>query len=431
MDEIVWDLEPADFIQGVLGAEPIEEEPSSQMARRSSKKPYRMDLMYTMIPRQLRVLTDFEHSFIKDKGKRPNTLKRSQQGDRARWVKLEARPASAPVAIQKRKRDTSHDDGPKLKRQFVRKASGGNAPGTGAGRSSTPTSQTGTPSPPADSEQAGEDSGGRALTEHEALAVRYMNNLMSSELRSFGIGLLVEADSMRLWYGDRMGFIVSKALKWLEEDNRTFLRCITAIAQASAHGMGIHPYLQFLNRGQATDTNSYEGAYLSMTARRPDVDEDEELEFALDVKGPLVYAEYGLVGRGTRVMPVVAKPGTKAHELFQDEDLVAKISWPNAARRAEDSVVLVVRKALKSKKPQYLPYIVDLKCSTTRTIDELGIPRAKLNILPDQSDLRVCRTLVMKRYQRLEMVESVDDFKKVFIDIVRGTSLLVTSGFTF
>ncbi|KAH9832225.1 uncharacterized protein C8Q71DRAFT_267412 [Rhodofomes roseus] len=35
-------------------------------------------------------------------------------------------------------------------------------------------------------------------------------------------------------------------------------------------------------------------------------------------------------------------------------------------------------------------------------------------------DLRVCRTLVMKSYERLELVDSVEDFKKVYVDVVRA-----------
>ena len=266
------------------------------------------------------------------------------------------------------------------------------------------------------------------ITHNEAQAVRYMECLMFSTIRSFGIGLLIEDDDMRIWYGDRMGIIVTRKFKWLKDDDLTFLRCIAAMGHADVHGMGSFPDLQFLEMGENTPTPGprYEVSHFSMMARRPGAPEAELLEFSLDVRGDSsVYAESSMVGRGTSVVPVIAKPGTMAHAYFQDEELVVKIAWPYATSRAEDGTIIAVRKVLKEKKPQYLPYIVDLKCSDTRTISELGLPRLAMHIAPEKCELRVCRTLVMKRYQRVETVESVEDFKKIFVDIVRGTKSVV------
>ena len=400
----------------------------------------RMDMVCSTVPREGEVYTDFEHAFVevkKEDKQKVRKMKESGANEWTRQVNFVVRPPKAASSPElKRKRDTVEEQGgpQNTERQSVvkrMKKKGGKAPaetvGSGSGQRSTPGSRDGTPGSSAASEHNGKGSDGRKLTDHEAQAVRYMNNLMSSNVRSFGIGMLIETDSMRLWYGDRMGLIASKRFQWLKEDNWTFLRCIAAIAQASAHGMGIYPSLQFPKRDDQTFFSSYEGVHLSMRARQPDAEEAEELDFALDVKGPQVYAEFGLVGRGTSVVPVITKPGTRAHELFQDEELVVKVSWPHAARRSEDGMIIAVRKALKKTKPQYLPYIVDLKCSNTRTIQALGLPRVAMNIIPEGCDLRVCRTLVMKRYQRLETVDSVEDFKKIFVDIVRGTKSIVSS----
>lgn len=62
--------------------------------------------------------------------------------------------------------------------------------------------------------------------DHEGKAVRYMKNLLSSNVRSLGIGVLIEADDMRLWYDDWMGLIVTKKFKWLKQDNWIFLHSI-------------------------------------------------------------------------------------------------------------------------------------------------------------------------------------------------------------
>ena len=77
---------------------------------------------------------------------------------------------------------------------------------------------------------------------------------------------------------------------------------------------------------------------------------------------------------------------------------------------------------LLEKKPHYLRHIVEIKCSVTRTMDQMGLPRVKvkINLRPEQADERVCRTLVLQRCERLETVASVEDFKTIFIDVVRG-----------
>lgn len=147
------------------------------------------------------------------------------------------------------------------------------------------------------------------ITHREAQAVRHMEQLMSSNLRSFGIGILVENDNMRIWYGDRMGLIVTREFKWLQDEDLTFLRCVAAMGHPDVHGLGILSGVQF--SGMAL--HEYELSHLSIAARRPDALQAEKLEFALAVKDPHVYSEFGVVGRGTTVLAVVAKPDTKAH----------------------------------------------------------------------------------------------------------------------
>ncbi|KAH9920046.1 uncharacterized protein B0H18DRAFT_1122146 [Fomitopsis serialis] len=259
------------------------------------------------------------------------------------------------------------------------------------------------------------------MTHNEVQAVQYMNHLMSSNVRSFGIGWLVEDTNMRLYYGDRMGIVVTRKFKFLREESRLFMRCIAAMGQASVHGMGIFRDLHFPeNKQKETEFERYEGSQLRITARRPDASEPEPFEFDVDVDGKTrwIYTQYGALGRGTSVIPIKATLETDTYQHFKTDKLVAKIAWPDALRSAEDSIVIAVRTKLSETKRQYLPHIVDLKCYVTRTIEEMKLPRAAMGL--DHDDERVCRVLVMQWYQRLETVESVDDFKKVYTDVVRA-----------
>ena len=261
-----------------------------------------------------------------------------------------------------------------------------------------------------------------------------MNNLMSSNVRSFGIGWLIEDNNLRLWYGDRMGLVVTRRMKWLEEDRGLLLQCVAAMGRADVHDMGVFPDLHFPSRHGTRNASgaaegsfrTYDGAWLSMMAQAPDAVAPERFEFDVDTRsGGCVYTEFGVLGRGTSVLPIVAKPETETAARFGEEKLVAKISWPHASRRAEDSLIIAVRKSLEKEKPNYLRHIVELKCSVTRTMDEMGLLRVRMDLRPEQADERVSRALVLKRYERLETAESVEDFKIIFIDVVRGMWRLV------
>ena len=62
-----------------------------------------------------------------------------------------------------------------------------------------------------------------------------------------------------------------------------------------------------------------------------------------------------------------------------------------------------------------------LKCSVTKSIGEMGLPHLAMGVVPEEQDLRVCRTLILKRYERLETIGSAEGFRTVFVHVVRGT----------
>ncbi|KAH9832235.1 uncharacterized protein C8Q71DRAFT_910231 [Rhodofomes roseus] len=261
----------------------------------------------------------------------------------------------------------------------------------------------------------------RVLTDHEAQMVQRMNELMSTNVRLFGIGWLVENQHMRLCYGDRFGLVVTKRFKFLDEDRHLFLLAVAAMGQASIYEMGILPDLHFpTNERGEVQFVRYTGAQLRMKAFLPEASAQKDFTFDIETYAQPLYMESGMLSRGTSVLPSVATPGTETYEEFKDEKLVVKISWPHPWQTVEATNVVAVRKALRENKPAYLQHVMDLKCSVTRTIDELDLPRMAMGFRPAAVENRVCCTMVLKRYQKLETLESVDDFKTVYIDVVRA-----------
>ncbi|KAI0925207.1 hypothetical protein AcW2_005886 [Taiwanofungus camphoratus] len=132
-----------------------------------------------------------------------------------------------------------------------------------------------------------------------------------------------------------------------------------------------------------------------------------------------VITEFGVVGRGTTVVPVKATGKVKV--LFGEDDLRVKAAWPPKEHYAEDGFVRAIRTGLEERAPRWLDHVVDLKCSVTRKMGEMDFPRSRMSSVLGYEE-RVFRVIVMKV---LQMVDSVDEFKKIFVDVVSGKSVRI------
>ncbi|KAI0928127.1 hypothetical protein AcW1_005472 [Taiwanofungus camphoratus] len=261
--------------------------------------------------------------------------------------------------------------------------------------------------------------GEEKLTEDELQATKYVNELLSHGIRSYATGFIIRDSLMRLWYADRMGLVESAPFEMFYYPHLLLL-VVAAIRKANLPSLGVCPFLHF----PSSTFNSYDGAKLILP-NATDLDEEEtgELEFDVIVNDDRsVFTAYGAVGRGTTVVPVEA--AGKTREVLGEEKLVAKVAWPSKGRKAEDSIIKLIRRKLRATKPDYLKHIVDLKYSVTRTMRDMQIPRASMKDLRQfglaDVEARVCRTLILKAYHPLELVNSPDEFRTIFIDVVRG-----------
>lgn len=244
---------------------------------------------------------------------------------------------------------------------------------------------------------------------------------MSHGVRSYSTGWLLQESKMTLWYTDRMGLVQSEEFDILTQPHLLLL-VVSALASADLTKLGLCPIMTYGNTDNSfTD---YNGATLNLRNAR-DIENQElpPLEFDID-SGSQIQTDLGAVGRGTTIFAVQAKG--KALDLFGSGRLMAKIAWPSSARDPEDGFIRAIRGNLKKKKPEYLKHIVDLKCSLTLTMNEIDLPRALMTDLPELPNFerREFRCLVMQEYIPLELIESVDEFKIVFVDTVRGESAL-------
>ncbi|KAI0071910.1 hypothetical protein K474DRAFT_485138 [Panus rudis PR-1116 ss-1] len=158
------------------------------------------------------------------------------------------------------------------------------------------------------------------------------------------------------------------------------------------------------------------------------------LEFSFDASsGRRIVTNYGIIGRGTTVIPVKVAGNqvtSKALRMEGDASLVAKLAWQHVDRK-EDALIRTIRQALNAETDtearSMLNHVVDMKCSLSLSMDSpcINLPRifmSRLRPLPRQ-DLREFRLLILESYEPLANITKVNDFKKVFIETFKGTSL--------
>ncbi|KAI0915248.1 hypothetical protein AcV5_005414 [Taiwanofungus camphoratus] len=250
------------------------------------------------------------------------------------------------------------------------------------------------------------------LTGNEVQAAKYMNEMLSHGIRSYASGFMINNTTVTLWYGDRMGIVLSKPFDFIEEPYMLLL-AVAAVTSANHTRLGICPFLKFPS-----------GAYDSYSDVKLEVDDGlafdaderplQKLTFDVD-NTRRISVEFGAVGRGTTIVPIKATGA--AATLFGQDDLVAKMAWPSKERHPEDKFIRVIRQKFQQEGSRWLKHIVDLKCSITRRLDEMDFPRIRMQNLFDYEE-RVFRIMVMKKYEVLQLVGGAEEFKQIFVDVV-------------
>ncbi|THH31243.1 hypothetical protein EUX98_g2952 [Antrodiella citrinella] len=262
----------------------------------------------------------------------------------------------------------------------------------------------------------------KLLTHKELQAVKYVHELGSHGIRSYATGILIDDFKVTIFYMDRIGVIKATPFDFLDEPH-FFLLYLAAVQYATPSQLGFFPMLKFPSPSLTSEVlETYQSVILDLSGAQGCGEIMlNDLRFLLDVSADRrVVPTHGAVGRATIVLPLLPVSDSKdSVMLCGTEKTVAKISWQPRTRDSEDSNIRAIRTTLAKtpKTHKYLKHIVDLKCSLTRTMAEMGLPRAFMDLKDTQPE-RVCRLLIMTEYLPLNMVDSVMEFKSIFIDVM-------------
>ncbi|KAA1473814.1 hypothetical protein DENSPDRAFT_873011 [Dentipellis sp. KUC8613] len=258
---------------------------------------------------------------------------------------------------------------------------------------------------------------GKQLTADEQQLARYaLESFSTVGNRRYVTGIFVKDLTLSLWYFDRIGAIKSDDLHFLSEPG-LFMLIVAAIYSCDSEHLGYEPLLQHPDRG-GWPFSSVKDSTLTLPFYSTSDSPEVKTPVAFDVTDEALHVQYGIVGRGTVVLPVRLSPGARCKGVKASREYVAKFSWPVSSRIKEDESIWKIRNSIEEDWRRYIP---DLKLSLTiEDGNKLAfLPREVLKSLNGPPpELRVLRILVLPKYERLRDVKSLTEFKEVFIGLL-------------
>ncbi|TFK39390.1 hypothetical protein BDQ12DRAFT_681704 [Crucibulum laeve] len=272
-----------------------------------------------------------------------------------------------------------------------------------------------------------------SLTHNQLQLATYALECMAVSSRYYITGILIEGFVITLWYYDCTAIVRTQSFDLIAFPQYLGL-ILYAMSQATVQQAGFDPHLYVLSTpsiekapGDAVVEKPFDIAVL--TRLSSPVDELKNIYMKLSSKiadhqppavfklvGHPLHVYRGLLGRGTMVYPVSQLINNK--EWLND--LILKSSWQTQMCTPEGDIIQHLRKTI----PAFKDHLPDIKYSAAYSSkDDLKLPRTQMPELKathehngiEERDLYI---LSMPIYKKLWEVESIAEFKRVFIDCV-------------
>ncbi|KAF8347992.1 hypothetical protein F5887DRAFT_1157572 [Amanita rubescens] len=248
--------------------------------------------------------------------------------------------------------------------------------------------------------------------DHMQLA-RYALECMAAASRHYVTGVLVDRFNISLWYYDR-ATVAHTVLFDFEEEPHLLAMVLYALCECTPRQAGFDPFIIPASEPCPSDVDQLFETAISAKQSKGDqvvlVLGGQTIK-SFGITGDRLFANRGLLGRGTNVFPVEEIGGNEDDE---NADLVLKLIWPDNRRKREADVIHQLREAIPDM-AQHLPNVL---CSADMTAEQVRLPSHSLGIKVIQDLERCFHALVMSRYKALWTVDSVEEFQNVFVDCV-------------
>ena len=259
-------------------------------------------------------------------------------------------------------------------------------------------------------------------TKDELQLATYALESLFAGNRHYTTGFLVDGIEITIWYYDRTAAMSCVSFDFTTPEGITNLALsLFALSQCNMRQAGFDPYLYHFT---ATSHGEVITAIHVVPVIRPTADFKglcyrfpgaEDLVFVIK---EIISRYRGVNGRGTFVA-IVNKVVIGSPVL--DVDYAIKLSWQENTRTHEGDIISKVRAAI----PGWCDYLPDPVFKHTIRAADVDLPRAHIrqSLLKEgradkalELEDRDLHVFVTNRFQKLWKVDSVDEFKRVFLD---------------
>ncbi|TFY60563.1 hypothetical protein EVG20_g7373 [Dentipellis fragilis] len=230
--------------------------------------------------------------------------------------------------------------------------------------------------------------------------------------RRYIVTLMVTGSKIQLGCFDRSAITVTEPID-IFKNPKMFVLVVVALFAGDRRHFGYEPHISL-------PTELAPHGLLRLPASRALDEEGNPLveDAVFLISDEAISIEHMIVGRATVVLPVERCCPDIPTTITTPSPLVAKIGWPFACREDEARLICDVRKKVD---PRWAAHIPRVEC--TLDIDnseELGLlPHYLWKEQWNRVDRPALRFLVVERLEHINDVRSLEEFKSVFLDIVR------------
>ena len=241
----------------------------------------------------------------------------------------------------------------------------------------------------------------------------YALECMTSSTRLYTAGIFIDRTFLSLWYYDSACVIRTKPFNFAEHPAALAL-VIYALSACDHRHAGFDPHMEICHcDAPQADTSKSEGEAANVPCIVGSriafpLSDDRHGAPASWIIQRILFEYHGLIGRATKVYEALREGGTEPEAL--------KISWPLVSRQKEAAIIKKVVDAL----PGWRDHLPEVSFSATYSAELLAMPRVELlkPISTEGFENRELHAIAMKLYRKLWELDTVEEFKKVFVDCV-------------
>jgi len=241
-------------------------------------------------------------------------------------------------------------------------------------------------------------------TQDELQLATYALECMTSSTRLYTAGIFVDRTFLSLWYYGSACIIRTAAFNFAEYPT-AFALVVYALSACDHKHAGFDPHMEIRNAPAEAPKGASLPCIVGSHITFPSCD-DSRRSASWTIQR-ILFEYHGLIGRATKVYSASPDGGTEPEAL--------KISWPLVSRQKE-AVIIKVVEAL----PAWSDHLPEVSFSAMYNAEYLALPRAELlkPISTAEFEDRELHVIAMKLYQKLWEVDTVEEFKRAFIDCV-------------